>query len=341
MMKKVVSLITALFLVLLIGVVPVSAHVQNEKNLYSDIEYSEALQEIVLLHGIRAIGIEGGVNLFKPFEMLTRSDLAFWAGRFHGLGGTGAAADAIRQAALEAGLVPSLDGYATYGDVNQAYFGGAAPVEDEEATMTREEFALYMGQFFTEPVDGKTLFDMANYEAGPTGIVEEVDKVTVTEGGNTYDVFRIAIGGEWYQVSHHPKILNGPVDLTQWIDKMVEASWYAPASSEDAERELDIIKVGEAQFTDEEIGAIPDTEAGHSHEEEDIAAGEAKEDADGAEDTGEAQEVSAPVDTSLQPPQSTAKEAEKDGGRSLPIVLIIGGVLLVLIILWLILRRRK
>ena len=71
-----------------------------------------------------------------------------------------------------------------------------------------------------------------------------------------------------------------------------------PASSEDAERELDIIKVGEAQFTDEEIGAIPDTEVGHSHEEEDIVAGEAKEDADGAEDTEKPRGLSAPVDTS-------------------------------------------
>jgi len=67
-------------------------------------------------------------------------------------------------------------------------------------------------------VNGQTLFDMAGNDAGPTGFVEEVEKASVTEGGNTYDVFRIKVEGQWYQVSNHPKILNGPVDLTQWID---------------------------------------------------------------------------------------------------------------------------
>lgn len=208
----------------------VLAHVQNEKNLYSDIEYSEATQEIVLLHGIGVISMEGGANVYKPFELLTKSDLAFWAGSFHGLGGEDASVSSIREAALREGLIDTLEGLATYADVNQAYFAGKVESEEQEdETLTREEFALYMATFFTTEIDGMTLFDMAEYTEGPTGIVTDVEKFEVTEGGNTFDVFRIHIDGEWVQVSNHPKILNGPVDLSLWKDKAVVASWYAKA----------------------------------------------------------------------------------------------------------------
>lgn len=328
----------------LIGPLTVHAHVQNENNLYSDIEFSEAKQEIVLLHGIRAIARDGGANVYKPLDLLTRAELAYWAGSFRGLTGT---SQAIRQAALEQGLVDSLEGYATYTDVSQAYFDGAAPVPDDlgDATLSREQFALYMGTFFSEPVNGKTLFDMAGYDAGPTGIVEDVAKESVTEGANTYDVFRIQVGGQWYQVSHHPKILNGPVDLTQWIDKMIEASWYSAESAHSEERELDIIKVGEAQFTEEEIAADP----GVSMIDEPVMAAE-----DVTQETTDDRESAEPSDSTTT--KDTARDtagsgnsgfvsdtggsAEVTSSRPLPVILIIGGILLVVLIAWLLLKRK-
>jgi len=325
----------------LAATLPVMAHVQNENSLYSDIEFSEAKEEIVLLHGIQAISLEGGVNLYRPFDLLTRSTLAYWSGKFLGLGGPGASANEIREAALRDGLVESLEGHATYGDVSQAYFAGQASVEEASSTLSREAFALYMGTFFTDPVGGMTLFDMAGYEPGPTGLVEEVESSSVTEGGSSYDVYRIAVGGVWYQVSHHPKILNGPVDLTQWVDKMVEASWYAPVSGDGGEKQLEIIKVGEAQFTPEEIAVI----------DEGAANGEIDETTNGgitSKDNDEAVAAAAPVLEDGEDPATTTigidaglEEArDREPGRSVPIALIIGGVLLIIIVLWFLVRRK-
>lgn len=348
-------------LVILIGVAPVLAHVQNESSLYSDITYSEAKEEIVILHGIGAIALEGGANLFKPFEMLTLRDLAYWAGNFAGLGEDGLSADDIREAALAAGLVGSLAGPATYDDVNQAYYDGAAPVEDVSGSLTREEFALYMGRFFDSEVDGMTLFERAGFVEGPRGNVEDVEKYAVTEGGQTYDVFRISISGEWHQVSDHPKIVHGPVDLSQWVGKAIEASWLA-ASGEEGERALEIIKVREAQFTQEEIEAFEELANAHAGHEatgdgtgqeeqgEQEGHGEGVSGADpnelGASDetagTDEARTAPASdsdaVHASASEPASVDVQAEK---RPFPIPLVIGGGLFVLIIGWLLLRRKQ
>jgi len=339
-MKK--ACLLAILMIGLLGVITVHAHVQNENNLYGDIEYSEAKQEIVLLHGIRAIAREGGAAVYRPLDLLKREDLAYWAGNFRGLAGT---PDQIRQAALEQGLVESLEGYATYADVSRAYFDGAAPVPEDlaDATLSREQFALYMGRFFSEAVNGQTLFDMAGYDTGPTGFVEEVEKESVTEGGNTYDVFRIKVEGQWYQVSNHPKILNGPVDLTQWIDKWIEASWYAAEPSGTDERVLDIIKVGEAQFTEEEIAADPGmsmiddaTPAAAEHTHVEAAQGG---DVDGsAPEEGAGGSPAAGSGSVLA--NDAAGSAVSSESRPLPIILIIGGVLLIAILAWLLFKRK-
>jgi len=335
------TFLLSLLMIVCVGAASVYAHVQNENNLYSDIEYSEAKQEIVLLHGIKAIAREGGASVFKPLDLLARSDLAYWAGNFRGLVGT---PKDIREAALEQGLVASLEGYATYADVSQAYFDGAAPVPEDlaEAMLSREQFALYMGTFFSEPVNGKTLFDMAGLDAGPDGIVEDVEKEHVTEGGNSYDVFRIKVGGQWYQVSNHPKILNGPVDLTQWIDKRIEFSLYAAESAEADGRVLDIIKVGEAQFTEDEIAAEPGVsmiddpgidEADRSNEEAPSSEEEPSSFIGFGGSTNTASGNSGMDGAGSGP-------AEQDTSRPLPIILIIGGILLIAIVAWLFLKRK-
>lgn len=341
-------------LMILIGVAPVLAHVQNEASLYSDITYSEAKEQIVILHGIGAIALEGGANLYKPFEMLTLRDLAYWAGIFAGLGEGGLSADDIREAALEVGLVSSLDGQATYADVNQAYYDGAAPVDDATASLTREEFALYMGQFFDSEVDGITLIERAGFVEGPKGNVDDVEKYAVTEGGHTYDVFRISIGGEWYQVSDHPKIVHGPVDLSQWVGKAIEASWIEAGNGAEGKQPLEIIKVREAQFTQEEIDAFEEAanaHAGHEEHGDDAGRDDGGEQAEGISDgqqdddgvTAGTDEVStAPADESTAVRASAGVDAdEQKVKRGLPIPLVVGGVLFVLIIGWLLLRRKQ
>ncbi len=321
----------------------VLAHVQNEKNLYSDIEYSEATEEIVLLHGIRVISMEGGANLYKPFELLTKSDLAYWAGTFHGLGGEGATADRIREAALNEGLVDSLEGHATYADVNQAYFAGKAETLQPDETLTREQFALYMSTYFTAEVDGKTLFDMAEYVEGPTGIVADVEKSEVTEGGNTYDVFRINIDGEWVQVSNHPKILNGPVDLTLWKDKAVVASWYGKAEP-GSEPQLEIIRVAEAEFTPEEIAAEAGAALDHTdHTDAHDAASHDSQEADRDEESSQANsggDRAAGNAADVTHTESASSEENKAAIMPFPVILIVGIALLIVIIIWLFVRRK-
>jgi hypothetical protein len=48
------------------------AHVTNESNIYDDIEFSEAKEEILLLRGLNIIPYESGAQLFRPKEMLKR-----------------------------------------------------------------------------------------------------------------------------------------------------------------------------------------------------------------------------------------------------------------------------
>jgi hypothetical protein len=299
-MKKIGILLA--FVILLFSST-VSAHVVNEKTIYDDIEFSEAKEEIVYLRGLDMIAHERGALLFKPQEKLTKLELAFWVATYKKLGGHDASKEELQKAAVEKGLIDSLEGDATYEDVNKAYFNGKAPVETAGAELTKEDFVQYMGTFLTEKVDGKTLFDMAGYEPGPSGVVEKVEFETEGEGDSAYKVFRYTIGGTTYQVSQHPKILNGPVDLGVWEGKEIEESWLA--SGHDEEKVVQIVKVKEAQFLDVEIG---DTQT----------AGETK-----------------------QPDNQVKEEkAESQPKKGFPVVPVGGVVILVIVLGWLFMKKK-
>lgn len=247
-MKKLILLLT---LFTFLFSTSVFAHVSNEKTIYDDIEYSEAKEQIVYLRGLNVIAYEHGAHLFKPQDLLTKGDLAFWAASFKGLAGHKAEKEEVQNLALENGLINSLEGNASYEDVNIAYFNGAASIENVEKELTREEFALFMGQFLTEPVEGKTLFEMAGFEAGPSGVVENVSFETEGEGQEAYKIFSYSINGSDYQLSQHPKVLYGPIDLSLWEGVEIKESWFAPGHGE--ERALQIVVVKEDQFSDDEI----------------------------------------------------------------------------------------
>jgi hypothetical protein len=299
-MKKIGILLT--FVILLAGST-VSAHVSNEKTIYDDIEFSEAKEEIVYLRGLNVIAHERGANLFKPQEKLTKQELAFWVATYKKLGGHDASKEDLQKAAVDQALIDSLDGNATYKDVNKAYFDGKAPLENADAELTKEDFAQYMGIFLTEKVDGKTLFDMAGYEPGPSGVVEKVEFETEGEGDSAYKVFRYTIGGRVYQLSQHPKILNGPVDLGVWEGKEIEESWLASGHGE--EKVVQIVKVKEAQFSDVELG---DTQT-----------------------TGETKQ-----------PDNQVKEEKEESQpkKGLPVVLVGGVVILVIVLGWLFMKKK-
>jgi hypothetical protein len=143
-MKKVYLSLLLITLFTSIFSAPVLAHVTNEKTLYDNIQYSKAMEQIVYLRGLNVIPQEKGVSLYKPTELLSKKDLAFWAASFLGMGDKNAKREDLEQAAVKKGIVHNLDGNATFADVNQAYFNGKAPVQNPDKTLTREDFATFM-----------------------------------------------------------------------------------------------------------------------------------------------------------------------------------------------------
>lgn len=224
----------------------VSAHVTNEKTIYDDIEFSDAKEQIIYLRGLNIISPPQGANLYKPQEKLTMAELAYWVAAFKKLGGHEAKTEDLQKSAVERGLVDSLEGNATYADINLAYFNGKAMVEKPEEELSKEEFALFMGNFLNEKVDGITLFDMASYEPGPVGIVEKVSFEMEGKGKEAYKVFRFTMNGVEYQVSKHPKIIYGPVDLGEWEGKEIEESWLS--SGDGKKKVIEVIKVKMNEF---------------------------------------------------------------------------------------------
>lgn len=237
----------------------VYAHVANEKTLYDDIDFSKAKEQIVYLRGLNIIAPEEGAKLYKPKVKLTRAELAFWAAGFKKLGGQDANKAELQRVAVEQGLVSSLEGYATYGDVNQAYFNGQAAVETPGAELSKEQFALFMGRFLNEKVDGGTLFEQAGFEPGPSGIVEQVSFEMEGEGEHAYKVFRFTVEGTEYQVSKHPKIVYGPVDLSEWEGKEIVESWIS--SGEGGKKVIELVKGKKEQFSENAIVGVSQVQA--------------------------------------------------------------------------------
>jgi hypothetical protein len=258
-MKKVYLSLLLIMLFASIFSASVGAHVTNEKTLYDDIQYSKAIEQIVYLNGLNVIPFESGAALYKPTERLSKKDLAFWAASFAGIGAANAKREDLEQEAVKKGIVGNLEGNATYADVNQAYFKGKAPVQHPDQTLTREDFALFMGQFFNQKVDGKTLYERAHSEHGPTGVIEKVTSTPLRkEGGQIENQFMFTIKGKDYQVAEHPKVMYGPTDLSGWNGKKIADSRLTNVAGKDV---LEIIQLEKGQFPIHQDNANP---AGHS-----------------------------------------------------------------------------
>lgn len=305
-MKKtliLVSLFTLLFST------SVYAHVNNEETLYDDIEFSQAKEQIVYLRGINAIPSEEGAKLFRPQELLTKADLAFWTASFHGLAGEDAIIEDLQKAAVENGLIGSLESNATYADVNQAYFDGKASVDQPESELTREEFALFMGPYLKdEKVDGKTLFDRAGIEEGPVGVIEKATMTEEGEGEQKTKVYTLTIGGKDYQVSGHPKMMYGPTDLTQWEGKKIRDSWLI---NHDGEKMFQMIALEKGQFLNQ-----GGTEAND--------------------------QTSQPSQNGVQADNQSTDDADSEQSeKEFPVVPVVGAIILVIIAAWLFTKKKK
>ncbi|MFC0215027.1 hypothetical protein ACFFK0_21770 [Paenibacillus chartarius] len=242
------------------------AHVENEKTLYDDIETSRALEDIVYLRGMGLIAAEPGAKLFRPLAPLQKADLAYWAGTFKGFGGDGKQPEQVRAEALRSGLVTSLEGDATYADVNRAYLDGREAADQSDAKLTREQFATYLRSAVQQPAAAGSLVQRLGYVQGPSGTIERVIENIVGEGAAAYASYTIVVGGKEYKLSEHPKALYGPTDLKQWQGKTLSETWMAGEAS--GRPEMIILKLEQGQFSREAM-AVP--EGGHGHHGHDAA----------------------------------------------------------------------
>jgi hypothetical protein len=238
----------------------VSAHMAVEDRFYEDVEFSKAKELIVLLRGLNVISADHYVSLYMPQEKLTRADLAFWIANFRKLAESGAKPEQWRQAAREQGLVSSLDGNATYRDADQAYFDGKAPLPDRpDGELTREQFAVYMGQFLIQAINGKTLYESAGLTAGPRGVIDKVTKRTDASLNEDSPQFDVVVTGKPYPLSMHPIMLHGSVDLGVWPGMAIGASWLA--MEDDGSLSVKIINVDDSRPPVTSMGITPDKAA--------------------------------------------------------------------------------
>lgn len=198
----------------------VLAHIKNEASQFPDIEFSDARYDIVVLVGA---GIIPQTPVFEPDSPLSHHDLAAWVALARGLGTGGETPDmdALADAALEHGAVESLEGSATFGDLNALFFDGRLAVEDPDRTPTRGEAASFIAdQLETEP--GRTLLESLDLRSGTTGVVTAVRS---EQGGGHGVSYVVIVDGTALPMYAHGRVANGPVDLLQWKDREIRRSF--------------------------------------------------------------------------------------------------------------------
>lgn len=195
------------------------AHVKNEETQFPDIEFSDARFDVVLL---AAAGIIPETPVFEPDRRLTRRDVASWVALAQGLGKGGETpdTDALAQAALTAGVVNSLDGDATFGDLVAAFFPGQAAPARARETPTKAAAAQFLASRLTSATESRTLLDRLRIAEGPTGAVTAV----ASEGAGHGAVYVVTIGETKAPAYAHIRVANGPADLLVWEGRMVRRS---------------------------------------------------------------------------------------------------------------------
>jgi len=195
------------------------AHIKNEASQFPDIEFSESRFDIVVLVGA---GIIPETPVFEPDQTFSKRDLATWAALSAKLGAGGETPDtgALAQAALNQGLVDTLDGEATYADINRLFFAGQLTIEDAQRTLSKAEAAsLIAAQLHTDV--GLALLAKLELKTGGTGEVNRVE----TRVGHHGSAYFITVGGMTLEMDSHGRVANGPTDLLQWQGRVVSRSF--------------------------------------------------------------------------------------------------------------------
>lgn len=196
------------------------AHIKNEASQFPDIEFSDARFDIVLLVGA---GIIPETPVFEPDALFTRVDLATWAALAEGPGAGGETpdTDSLATAALEQGLIASIDGQATYQEINKVLFRGQLTPDQPAAIPTKGEAASYIATHLTTTA-GAALLARRGVRNGPAGYAARVELKRNPDGGNTY---MITVGDTSLPMYAHGRVANGPTDLVQWDGLTVRRSF--------------------------------------------------------------------------------------------------------------------
>lgn len=239
------------------------AHVQNEYTIYDDMQYSNAKEELLQLRAAGIIPSDEGATVFTPQANLDTLTLNFWTSAF-------------RTSTGQITEVVSENRPATYTDIVNAYLGKEAVQkpsiqallqEKDNETVTKEDAVLFLGSLL-EIEGGEGLLPLTNLTEGPQGIIESVAKTTVEDEKNNYDVYQITISGKAYDLSLHPKVLNGPVDIEKWKGKSVTRSWLQ--TQKEKPNDVPVIVYLEAKedaFPASEYAPVVEEEqAHHKHE---------------------------------------------------------------------------
>jgi hypothetical protein len=142
-----------------------AAHIKNEASQFPDIEFSDERFDIVLLVGA---GIIPETPVFEPDAPFSRAALASWAALAENLGVGGETPDTetLAAAALERGLIESIDGQATYEDVNKAFFRRQLTLDRPAAIPTKGEAAGTIGDM------SLPMYAHGRVANGPTDLVQ-------------------------------------------------------------------------------------------------------------------------------------------------------------------------
>jgi hypothetical protein len=194
-------------------------HIKNEATQFPDIEFSASRFDIVVLVGA---GIIPQTPVFEPDKTLSNAELAAWAALAEGLGKGGENPDtaALAAAALEQGIVESLEGDASFADLNRLFFADKIGVEDGERAPTKAEAASYIATALGSET-GQALLEKRNLAAGVGGEVTEV----AIEKGHHGNAYVMTVGGKKLQMDEHGRVANGPIDLLQWEGRSVRRSF--------------------------------------------------------------------------------------------------------------------
>lgn len=227
--KKIITFFSATLLTCSIAF----AHVSNEYTVYDDMNYSKAKEDVLKLKALGVIPYTEGATIYSPSDILTKSELGYWAAQFLTKSDEPKTEKDYINLAINLEIVADEKGNATYNDVITAYFGKEA-VKDKDIqefvnkkgkeTINKEEFALLLGQLI-ERKEKTGLFIKSGMQKGPSGVIESVKTESVTESDSTYSVYKVTIGGQEYPLNHHPKVVYGPTDIESWQGREVAQTW--------------------------------------------------------------------------------------------------------------------